>query len=289
MFSRGESKSKDTTSEDVPNLLDMVEPEPGFFIPKALANHWADIKKTARETVRIEATPSSNLTLRQSKFGHFPCIPKNFNYPLDRDGNYMFPLAQINFSEVPKLKGFPESGYLQFYIQAGECYGLSFDDHIPSDFKVLFFEESDVAEHEEDFSFLEEVLKNEYVPVFCPHSLVFEHKLEYIGLGDINAELNPYFNLDNVLKQYEAIADELEDAIYDIFHFSGHKIGGYAYFAQADPRTDGSYLQHYQLLFQIDSGDEICWGDAGVANFFIHPDKLAKKDFTDVYYNWDCF
>jgi uncharacterized protein YwqG len=30
------------------------------------------------------------------------------------------------------------------------------------------------------------------------------------------------------------------------------------------------------------------WGDMGVGNFFIHPDDLAKKDFSKIFYTWDC-
>lgn len=29
------------------------------------------------------------------------------------------------------------------------------------------------------------------------------------------------------------------------------------------------------------------WGENGIANFFIHPDDLKKRDFSKVLYNWD--
>jgi uncharacterized protein YwqG len=288
LFGGNKTNGKNSTETEHQNLLDMVMPETGIILPRALANHWDEIKKTGRETIRIVATPSDKLTLRQSKFGHYPCIPKNYNYPKDKEGNFMFPLAQINFSEVPKLEGFPESGYLQFYIQAGDTFGLSFDEKIPSDFKVLFFEESEVQEIEEDFSFLNEVLKSDYSPVNCPHSLIFEGKREYIGIGDFQGERSGYFNFDSVLNEHKDIANKLEDIFFETFLCSGHKIGGYAYFTQEDPRAYYNSKQDYQLLFQMDSGNEIMWGDVGVANFFIHPDKLAKKDFSEVLYNWDC-
>lgn len=46
--------------------------------------------------------------------------------------------------------------------------------------------------------------------------------------------------------------------------------------------------EDYVLLLQIDTDDEIMWGDSGVGNFVIHPDDLAKRDFSKVYYTWDC-
>lgn len=42
------------------------------------------------------------------------------------------------------------------------------------------------------------------------------------------------------------------------------------------------------LLFQLDTVEDIMWGDSGVANFFISRDALKNKDFSKVYYNWDC-
>lgn len=62
---------------------------------------------------------------------------------------------------------------------------------------------------------------------------------------------------------------------------------GYPYFTQWDPRDeeDGRRI----LLLQLDSCDRcVEWGDAGVANFFISPEALERRDFSDVLYNWDC-
>lgn len=276
-------------ASDKADLLKMIEPAPGCFIPNALAKYWDEIRKTRREAAIIKPTPNDNLTLRQSKFGHYPCMPKNFDYPLDRYGDYMYPLAQINFSEVPKLNGFPESGYLQFYIHAGEVYGLSFEDNIPSDFKVLFFEESDVTEIKEDFSFLTEVVTGKtYTPVFCPHSLEFTFTHEYVGISEFPSSDVGAFNIDRVLEENKIIAKELEEIIYNTFQTTGSKVGGYAYFTQADPRNYNIAIEDYILLFQMDSGNQIMWGDMGVGNFFIHPEQLQKKDFSGVYYTWDC-
>ena len=42
------------------------------------------------------------------------------------------------------------------------------------------------------------------------------------------------------------------------------------------------------LLLQIDSEDDIMWGDSGIANFFISEEDLKNKNFEDMLYNWDC-
>jgi len=64
----------------------------------------------------IKATATEDVSLHQSSFGYYPCIPKEFDYPKGENGNYLYPLAQINFSEFPNIQGYPTSGYLQFYI-----------------------------------------------------------------------------------------------------------------------------------------------------------------------------
>jgi uncharacterized protein YwqG len=71
----------------------------------------------------------------------------------------------------------------------------------------------------------------------------------------------------------------------------GHRLSGYPYFTQSDPRGDKKNIQDYILLFQLDTDDaenDIMWGDSGVGNFFIHPEDLKKRDFSKVFYNWDC-
>ena len=68
---------------------------------------------------------------------------------------------------------------------------------------------------------------------------------------------------------------------------SGHKLGGYAFFTQCDPRDPAVPMQ---LLFQMDSDNDIntMWGDMGIANFFIRPEDLQALRFDRVLYNWDC-
>lgn len=68
-----------------------------------------------------------------------------------------------------------------------------------------------------------------------------------------------------------------------------HKIGGYGYFAQTDPREDSEqYKDHKVVLLHMISDDEICWGDCGVGNFLIRAEDLENLDFSQVIYNYDC-
>jgi uncharacterized protein YwqG len=71
---------------------------------------------------------------------------------------------------------------------------------------------------------------------------------------------------------------------------NGHKIGGFAFFTQVDPRYRDKDISEYSLLFQLDSDQKngLMWGDAGVANFFIHPKDLKSGNLEKLVYNWDC-
>lgn len=271
------------------HLLEQVEVAPGIILPKVFADLWPDIQKSAIQFASIKATPKEDLALEESKFGHYPCIPLDFDYPKDSEGMFMYPLAQINCKDIPALKGYPESGYLQFYITAfDEVYGLDFDNQqSQKNFRVLYFTEKETEQFKVDFSFLDEVMQVDTLPVYKPHALEKTKSIEYQGLWDVRYEKQE-INLLNIAKQYPTIEDELWDSVHEAFPSNGHKIGGYAYFTQDDPRFGHDIFKDYILLLQIDSDDEIMWGDVGVANFFIHPDDLSKKDFSKVMYSWDC-
>ncbi|MDV2422030.1 YwqG family protein [Corynebacterium tuberculostearicum] len=68
-------------------------------------------------------------------------------------------------------------------------------------------------------------------------------------------------------------------------HINGSSLGGYEIFwnesplEPADPRI---------TLATIDQDGPCEWGDAGVGNFYIHPDDLAARDFDRVEFSWDC-
>ena len=84
------------------------------------------------------------------------------------------------------------------------------------------------------------------------------------------------------------------DEIYDLeneleTNESRHKMLGYSFFTQEDPRYNEKYKDYDVLLFQIDSeGKYLMWGDCGIGNFFITKEGLNEKDFSNVLYNWDC-
>jgi uncharacterized protein YwqG len=282
----GKKENPVTSTPATNDLLEKVEVIPGVILPKAMANHWDEIATWKERYIKIEATPAEPLNLQQSSFGYYPCLPKDFPYPVDSDNNYMYPLAQINCNELPALDNYPTSGYLQFYIANNDVYGINFDNlQDQTTFRVLYFTNEEVKDFKTDYSFLDPVLTSEYKPVNKPHRLQFSLKEEYFGMVDARFEEERMKKLDEIISRYPSIGAELEDYVWDI-ESNGHKMGGYAFFTQTDPRQDVN--EDYILLLQIDSDAAIMWGDVGVANFFIRPGDLAKRDFSKVMYSWDC-
>ena len=73
--------------------------------------------------------------------------------------------------------------------------------------------------------------------------------------------------------------------------YYGHNMLGAPYFVQYDLRKNPKYYDTVLLQIHSELGaqdDEICWGDGGVANFFINSEALAQRDFSKVLYCWDC-
>lgn len=245
------------------------------------------IEATIEPYIEIQLTNNDKPTWWQSKFGGLPYMPKDFEYPKSTDGEYLYLLAQINFAEVPHLEDFPEKGILQFYIAADEdAYGLDFDNPKTQDkFRVIYFPDVSLNENiVTDFSFLPAISERWLMPFEGCCQVTCAKKLAPISPNDYQFDLFPLFE-----KEYQEIAEEY----YDKFSIEKHKIGGYPDFVQGDPREFYNQEEEpYILLFQIDSDDSktinICWGDVGIANFFIKKSDLKKLNFSDIVYNWDC-
>jgi uncharacterized protein YwqG len=269
-----------------------MNPKMEIELPDELLIYKEKIEATIQPYIEIKAKPEDDLRLWQSKFGGLPYFPKYIQYPKDSKGQAMFLIAQINFAETPKLESFPQKGILQFYISGtSDLYGMSFENQTrQDDFRVLFF--SEVDENEclliTEFDFLP---KPVYLPIRKQSSLAFSLKYAPVPWGDYQFE-SKIFNIDPKLKYEHYKNNQGVHVTYGkLFRSTGHKIGGYPYFTQTDPRESEKYSsEEYRLLFQMDTDGkaDIMWGDVGVANFFITQSDLENKDFSRVLYNWDC-
>ena len=261
-------------------------------LPDILKPYQASIAASIKPFTRIQAVPDQPLRLWQSKFGGMPYLPKDMAYPCDAEGQPLRLLAQFNFAELPHVADFPEQGILQFYIAADDdLYGLNFDDQFDQDrFRVLYFEQviEDKNQLHGDFDFLRQA-RDALTPMTGEYTLHFDVDEAPVSLGDAN--FSALIGRDSYDDAEDA--DDFFEAYDDQFNAAGHKLGGYPFFTQEDPREYQKALRSYILLFQMDTdnseGVDIMWGDSGVANFFILPEDLKNRDFSRVLYNWDCY
>ncbi|PSU92023.1 DUF1963 domain-containing protein [Photobacterium kishitanii] len=246
------------------------------------------LEKFSLPTIKLFPKVELAENIYSSKFGGKPYWPKCLKYPESKSGEKLVLLAQLNFNELPRLTDFPQDGILQFFVENDDLYGMDFDISFedvmksPSGYRVIYHP---VLERNEELleNNLPEANKESYLPISREYRLKSTLDSEIPSHTDFR-----YEKYSSAPFEYE---DELSDYIYDNFVSEGSKIGGYANFAQEDPRVNGEH-DNWVLLFQMDSeylGDnDIMWGDVGVGNFFIEKEALKKNDFSRVWYNWDC-
>lgn len=261
-------------------------------LPVELESWRAKFESTSRPFIKIHPQENKITDWWQSRVGGMPYLPKGMEFPATPEGKELFFLAQINFAEVPRLEPFPASGILQFYIYDDEWYGA--DPLHPSsanNFRVLYFDEivTDEKMLERDFSWLRNYRELPLDPdVSFP--LVFELQHEIVPLSDYR--FVKFFGED-FFAPFGNRQWEIMDVYSKMHNAGGHKMGGYAFFTQQDPRYrfNDSVGESWELLFQLDSDPKIhsMWGDMGVGNFFINRAGPDQLDFSKVLYHWDAY
>ena len=258
-----------------------------FTLPEELNPYRERILQTLRPFIRLLPQEEQESLPWASRIGGLPYLPDGMPYPVAPDGQPLWLLAQVNFEEMPHLPPFPERGLLQFFISDDNLYGLDLENPFDqSRFRVVYHPviERDEALLRSDFSFLGEA---GFLPIEAgaAYPLKFELSQELVSPSDyqfgqlLGEDLFDVFDGEKweVLNRYSRAAI-----------VSRHKVGGYAFFCQEDPRNPEDPME---LLFQLGSSKEFncMWGDMGVANFFICREALVRKDFSRVMYNWDCY
>jgi conserved hypothetical protein len=272
-----------------------------------------DELKTAhnKEVIYIKAEKADDLSLEESKFGGFPFVPLGGAIPTNAEGNQLALLAQINCAQLPENNMYPSDGWLQIWCLEDEMYGFWSDTIQPeTNQKVLYIPAGTQGEPLERVVAMYQPYVSEDCPVWFINEqgaiwgmrLSFTHGQQGITYSD--GRFRDLF-LDRWNKRYPEQAvenfydlpDEIFENVVDIHDGSdcAHQLGGYPYFTQYDPRyeRDSTELTKYtEVLFQIDSQFDtewdMCWGDAGVRNFFISREDLEAIDFSDLLYNFDC-
>lgn len=256
------------------------------IIPKVLAQFSQGLTEKQKPYISINAAPlecdldKDPLELQQSKFLGKPFIPEGMEYPKDKSGNPMVLVAQINFSELPHLDGFPTSGILQLYFSTTEWWDM------PGTEKIVYITEENLNKSQSNACPTLDIKSYEELPIWKIHKLDFKKAL------DTGSSEDCQFSFDFGGKDYwdfeETLTEEEKESFNEYFTSEGHKIGGYGFFTQGDPRDYSADQATDIQLLQLDTDDEIMFGDSGVGHLFISPENLANGELEKAYFYWDC-
>lgn len=236
------------------------------------------------------ATESLQVTV--SKFGGVPYLPVGVEAPTDSDGVPMGMIAQINCTELPDNPIYPPTGMVQFWVSTNVCWGIDKEEN----HRVIYYPQLGEAnpdavatweDHERDFWW---PIKSECAlefttpgrEIFAPNDSINHPLLEKWNQAYPEQAITS-------LDDFDVYVEEIED-----FTGSGNysRLGGLPDFIQGDPRRkepENSDIRRRTVnLLTINSNIGVLWGDCGTANWVIAPDRLAARDFSQVFYEWSC-
>lgn len=259
--------------------------------------------ETCIKSYKIKKEKMDNLSIYDSKFGGIPYWDFSKEFPTDSKGEKLNLLAQINFDkERFNDDRLPQKGILQFYISSNDdIYGMNFDEQDKqTDWRVVYHENVNYNITEEEIKnngikTFKEATPEYYAPFNDTYKINFKMIDEVMNCYDGNFNsivvriLKDKFNViveENKVNDY---LEQIDEKYYERFETWGHKLLGYPAFTQSDPRYyNKEYSKYNTLLLQIDTDENIMWGDSGVANFFIDKEDLENNNFNNILYNWDC-
>lgn len=246
------------------------------------------VEDTAKEAVVFHMVEQTT-GIFDSKIGGKAYLPENAEYPYcteeGMENQPLVLLCQLNLDKMPEYRNLPKKGMLQFFIAPDYFFGCDFNDCTSQKgFRIVYYDEIIYDE-----SKLKEPPIVSYDKMPFTKELLITFQKERMPLSSLNDEFSEALEKAEATTGIQLTNEEfcdVSDALFDMATYSG--LCENLCYCQGDPRP----AKYPELLLQIDSdysGETgIMWGDAGTAHFFIAPDKLINKDFTEVYYQWDC-
>lgn len=236
-------REKIITSRNVPAILKML----------GLSNRLRKLTGAQMPSIRIKfATGKSKPT--DSRVGGDPAAPDGFKWPVSKEGEPLAFLCQINLEQIASFeaaKHLPKKGLLSFF-----CLRYADDPCTPDVYKVTYFADPENLQKQESPREVDPPIREK--PLQLTEELSFPDEL-----------------LDE--KGYE----EFLEIWYGKAPF--HRLLGNPQTIQGDlkgylPRRKGTT---WQLLLQIDSEDDLQWGDGGRIYFCIDQVSLEQGEFSN--------
>ena len=261
-------------------------------------------QRTLTDHYRLVLNEERRPEITGSKIGGTPYWPADKEYPVDGQGKPMLMIMQINCGELGLKSPLPEQGMLQWFISLNpeRMYGCrgNFDNDC-SGCRVIYHETigdnislAGIPTHETVDEMLTPVKRELAIDVEQEqttmgvnngnfNSLFFEIIKEITGAEHPNIMWYEYLDNDDCLYLEQNLGMKRPR----------HQMLGYPAFDQDDARSDIN--THDTLLFQlasqfsgIDRKELVMWGDMGNGFVFINHDDLDTRNFSRIYYCWDC-
>lgn len=252
------------------------------------------------------------IDLFTSKIGGVPYWDLAKEYPVDKTGKKMHLLCQLNFEECKSQNDLlPKKGILQFFIASSDNqYGMDFSEpSAQKNFRIVFHEKVDENIKEDEII---KLIPNESEitcsPILKSIALEFSQSISYMDIND--------YEIDNIIRSavkeftgkeadkdqniFEIIGSEEENpyssTFWNLVTKTESHVLGFPSFCQYDirdemPECTAEYYDTALLYLdsKIGDGEIMCWGDVGCADFLINSEALKNRDFSKVYYTWDCY
>lgn len=241
--------------------------------------------KTKKDCYKVDLVDSIP-NIMDNKIGGNPYLPVNEEYPLDKNGNPMLLLLQINLKDI-ELDGYPKDGILEIFIDQ-ECSW-------PCDYKVKYF--IDNQEYKNDFP----ELKSENKFLKGSYKIKLSKIVDYMNISDFRY-YDVYKEIISIVygvnaDEYDVGFDEYKHNYskkFDTKHSSSGSsicIGGYAAFNQEDPRSYNDMTDKTECILKFDSlydPKKIYMGDGGILFALISKEEIKNKKFEETFVDWDC-
>lgn len=261
------------------------------------------LSHTKCPAVHITPLPGKECSCTDSKFGGSFYLPAQTQAPVYPEYGEMEFLAQLNFSQLPHIDGFPEKGLLQFFLCTdAEVMEELLDQEgaLSSDgyFQVVYYPQTNDGQcfHKDKLP------KNRWAMEKLTGAMAFGQTEEIATLSIGEEGFLADFGYEGA---FGSLSPKLiEDAGYDLsdcpdtdafcldFGNWGCKIGGHPSIRQGDMRLlDDAYTEYSILLFQYDlTPQSLGELEADTFSFFIKPEDLKACRFDDILLCWhNCY
>lgn len=271
--------------DEVVSLIDKdinkLEKKQDNLFNKVIEKFKESTKKDCYEIELLDEEPS----ILDDKIGGIPYFPEGEEYPIDKNGNPMALLLQINLKKID-LDGYPKKGILEIYTDK--------DVNYPSEYAIKYFDEG--LNFKKD---LPKVDVSNYI-IKKPYKISLKKSINYMSPNDYRFEnifcdiVNSVYktdlkylgNVDDYFKEFDWFEKLSNSCDKPLVSF-----GGYPDFTQRDPR-DNEMEEKEECIFKLDSivdMDNITLGDSGILNVLITKKDIENCNFENGIVTWDCY